>query len=162
MLYDFPAMPITGGPYISAAFFCERVLREQDGVLSFIRVVDRWNLVGPTANMMPQVIQANLVVLFKAGIFRGQIQLTITPISPGNQPMQAITFPVMFEDTDERGSGVALPLGFPVQESGTYWFKVETSTPDAPQSQVATAIPMRISYLQIAGPMVNPTNPHQG
>ena len=29
------------GPYLSAAFFCEKVLVEQDGVKSAIRIVDR-------------------------------------------------------------------------------------------------------------------------
>ncbi len=28
-----------GGPHLVAAFLCEKVLREQDGVFSFIRVV---------------------------------------------------------------------------------------------------------------------------
>jgi hypothetical protein len=150
-------MPITGGPYLASAFFCEKVLREQDGVLSVIRIVDRWNIQGPTQDMVPTVIQAFLVVLFKSGIYRGQANLTVTPISPQNVRMQPIALPVLFEGEDERGAGIVIPMGFPVQEHGTYWFEVAlTMGSNAPQ--VVTAIPMRVAYLQI-GPMGPPANP---
>jgi hypothetical protein len=150
-------MPITGGPYLAAAFFCEKVLREQDGVLTAVRIVDRWNVAGPTQEMVPTVIQAFLVILFKSGIHRGQAQVTITPISPSNVRMQPIMLPVLFEGEDERGAGTIIPMGFPVQESGTYWFEVALSVPSS-GAQVVTAIPMRVAYLQI-GPMGPPANP---
>lgn len=35
--------PFHWGPYIQVATFCERVLREADGVISLIRVVDQVN-----------------------------------------------------------------------------------------------------------------------
>jgi hypothetical protein len=40
-----------GGPYIGAAFLCEKILQEKDGVLSAIRIVDRitHSAVGPEA-----------------------------------------------------------------------------------------------------------------
>lgn len=151
-------MPITGGPYLASAFFCEKVLREQDGVLSIVRIVDRWNIQGPTQEMVPTVIQAFLVILFKSGTYRGQAQLTITPISPSNVRMQPIMLPVLFEGEDERGAGIVVPMGFPVQEHGTYWFEVATTFPGGLPPQVATAIPMKVAYLQI-GPMGPPANP---
>jgi hypothetical protein len=30
------------GPYVIAAAFCERALQERDGVLSLIRIIDKW------------------------------------------------------------------------------------------------------------------------
>ena len=33
--------PFELGPYVQVAAFCERVLRESDGVMSLVRVVDR-------------------------------------------------------------------------------------------------------------------------
>ena len=154
-------MPITGGPYLTAAFFCERVLREQDGVLSAIRIVDRWNINGPTPTMAPTVIQIFLTVLFHCGIYRGQAQVIITPIAPSNLRLQTVILPVLFEDADDRGAGIIMPIGFPVQEDGTYWFEVAISKQSLPP-EVVTFIPMRIVYLQIAGPTPvppNPTNP---
>ena len=156
-VYDVSAMPITGGPYLAAAFFCEKLLQEQDGVISAIRIVDRWNVTGPTQDMVPTVIQAFLVVLFKSGIHRGQAQITITPISPSNVRMQPIMLPVLFEGEDERGAGIGIPMGFPVQEHGTYWFEVALAIGSG-AAQIVTAIPMRVAYLQI-GPMGPPANP---
>ena len=154
-------MPITGGPYLTAAFFCERMLREQDGVLSAIRIVDRWNISGPAPTIAPTVIQTFLATLFHCGIYRGQAQVTITPIAPSNHRLQPITLPVLFEDADDRGAGIIMPIGFPVQEDGTYWFEVALSKQNLPP-EVVTYIPMRVVYLQIAGPtpvLPNPTSP---
>ena len=35
--------PFATGPYLEAAFFCEKVLQEIDGTKSAIRIVDRIN-----------------------------------------------------------------------------------------------------------------------
>lgn len=150
-------MPVSAGPYLSAAFFCERVLQERDGVLSFIRVVDRWNIVGPTQTMPPTTIQATLVALFKSGTLRASAQLTITPVSPSGERMQSVVLPVLFEGDDERGGGTILPLGFPVKDPGLYWFEVGLAVQGAP-AEVMTNIPMRIVYLQ-TGSMMPPPNP---
>lgn len=113
-------MPVTGGPYLTAAYFCERVLREQDGVLSTIRIVDRWTVNGPTEAMPLTVIQASIVVLLKSGLYRGTGRITATPISPSNQRMEPIILPVVFGGDDDNGGGAVLPIGFPAQEDGLY------------------------------------------
>lgn len=132
-----------GGPYLVAAFFCEKALHEKDGVLSFIRMVDRWNVTGPTETMPPTLIQAYLVVLMKAGIHRGSAQITITPTKPSGELMPTIAFPVFFEGDEDRGTGVVAPLGFPVQEDGLYWFDV------AVDGQAVTKMPLRIVYQRV-------------
>ena len=35
------------GPFVAAAFICERVLREVDGVLSAMRIIDRVTIKAP-------------------------------------------------------------------------------------------------------------------
>ena len=55
------------GPHLAAALLCEKVLQEKDGVLSFIRVVDRFGVQEPQPGKAPEPIQATLVVTFKAG-----------------------------------------------------------------------------------------------
>ena len=154
-------MPITGGPYLSAAFFCEKVLHEQDGVLTAVRIVDRWNITGPTETFIATaVIQAFLVIMFKSGVYRGNAQLTVVPISPQtNSRLQAVPIPVRFEGEDDKGVNVVAPLSFPVQEEGVYWFEISL-TGQALQQHVITAVPMRIAYLQIAPGMGGPTLHH--
>jgi hypothetical protein len=153
-------MPVSGGPYLQAAFFCERALREGDGVTSFIRVIDRWNIQGFTPAMAPTVIQATLVAMFRSGTFRGSVPLVITPITPANDRMPPVVLPAVFEGDDERGTGVVLPLGFQAQEPGLYWFEVAITLPGVEGSAVMTFIPMRIVYMQMALPM--PPNPNAG
>lgn len=159
-------MPITGGPYLASAFFCERVLREQDGVLSIIRIVDRWNVTGPTPNIeQPLIVQTTLVVLIKSGIFRGPAQLRITPISPSNARMESIVLTTFFEADDDRGTGIVLPIGFPVKEDGVYWFEVALAGQNLQTPQVLTYMPMRVVYLQVGttrAPGSNPPNPMSG
>jgi hypothetical protein len=159
LLYDVFAMPITGGPYRTAAFFCDKVLREADGVLSAVRIVDRWNVNGATEVMPQTIIQTTLVVLMKSGIYRGQAQLSVTPITPtSNVRLQPVVFPILFEGEDERGTGVVLPLAFPAQEIGTYWFEVTLGGQGIP-ARVVSAIPMRVAYLQVIGhPMLGQPN----
>lgn len=155
-------MPVTGGPYLQAAFFCDRALREVDGVASFIRVVDRWNIFGLTPTMSaPSIIQTTLVVLLRSGMVRGSGQLTITPITPTDARMPPIIAPVLFEGDDERGIGISQPIGFPVTEPGLYWFEVSIRLPSG-EAQVLTFIPMRVAYLQQAMAPMPPTPPAQG
>jgi hypothetical protein len=150
-------MPITGGPYLTGAFFCDKVLREQDGVISAIRIVDRWNVNGPNEEMPTTILQTNLVILLKSGVYRGNAQLTITPITPSNNRLQPVAAPLLFEGEDERGCGAILPIGFPAHESGVYWFEV-TLEGLALQPRVVTAIPMRVAYLRMVNPMPGPPN----
>jgi hypothetical protein len=135
-------MPVTDGPYLLIATFCDKVLQEKDGVLSLIRVVDRWNVVGPSEVMAPTVIQSNLVLVFKSGIFRGSTQLSVTPISPQNDRLKILQAQLFFEGDDDRGVNVVLPLAFPVSEPGLYWFEVSIA------GRTMTNIPLHVVYLQ--------------
>jgi hypothetical protein len=144
-------MPITGGPYLTNAFLCEKLLQENDGVPSAIRIIDRWNVNGPSDTMPTTIIQGTLVITMKSGVYRGNAQVTITPITPSNNRLPPAVFPVLFEGEDDRGIGVILPMAFPAQESGVYWFEVSLSG-QALAPQVVTAIPMRVAYLQMVAP----------
>src|SRR5580698_1518337 len=106
-------MPIEGGPYLSAAFLCEKALVETDAVNSFIRMVDRWTVTGPTEAMPTTPIQATLVVVFKSGIHRGPGQLTITPRTPSDVLLPALAVSVLFEGDEDRGIAFLLPMAFP-------------------------------------------------
>lgn len=152
LLYDVSAMPIQGGPYLAAAFLCEKALREVDGVLSCIRLVDRWTVSGPTEIMPPTGIQATLVVIFKSGIHRGQAHLRITPVSPSDERLPPIDVPVLFEGDDERGIAVVIPMTFPAQEAGTYWFNVSID------GRSLSEIPLRVVYHWVV-PQPTPPNP---
>ena len=145
---------IIGGPYLAVAVFSEKVLRETDNVLSLIRIVDRWTIAGPTETMPESVIQTNLVVTMKSGMFRGPSQIVITPTTPSGVQMQAMRVPANFEGDDDRGVAVHFPLAFPVREPGIYWFDISVN------GQAQTKVPMRVIYqsvgVQMPIPGMNP------
>jgi hypothetical protein len=145
-------MPVSGGPYLLAALFCERVLTETNGIMSFIRIVDKWTVTGPDATMQPTVIQTTLVILLKSGVHRGPIRVTITPTSPAGVIMAGITLPAVLEGDDDRGVAVIAPMAFPVQEWGLFWFEV------AVDGASFTNVPLRVVYQQSI-PTQMPTNP---
>jgi hypothetical protein len=155
VLYDVPAMPIQGGPYLSAAFLCEKALSEVDGVNSFIRMVDRWTVTGPSEVMPSTTIQTTLVVAFKSGIHRGNGQLAITPTSPSDVRMPSTSVPLLFEGDDDRGLAIVIPMGFPATEPGIYWFNVSLD------GQTFSEIPLHVVYHQVV-PTEMPSNPGHG
>jgi hypothetical protein len=154
LLYDVSAMPIEGGPYLSAALLCEKALQETDGVVSLIRIVDRWTVSGPMEDMPQTAIQATMVVMFKSGIHRGPGRLTLTPISPRGARLPAMDIPVHFEDDEDRGVNVIVPMSFPVQESGIYWFAI------ALDGQIVSHIPLRVIYHQVVPAQTPPSLPN--
>lgn len=129
--------------HLSMAVFCEKVLRETDNVLSVIRVIDRFNVFGPTPEMtQPQALPFVMLISFKSGILRGKQLLEIRPISPTGVELQRMAFPMLFEGDDERGNAVAAQMNFVVQEEGLYWFDVYLN------EEAVTRMPLRIAYQQ--------------
>jgi len=135
-------------PYLSIAVFCEKVLREPDGVMSLIRVVDRFMVAGATPEMEPQVLKFTLVVSFKSGFMRGKAIIAVRPKSPTGVDLPAMEFPVLFEGED-RGVALIGEINFPVSEEGLYWFEVYL------MQELVTKMPLRVLY-QRAGFAIGP------
>lgn len=118
----------SGGPYITAVFFCERVLREQDNVMSFIRAIDKWTVQGPAESMQPTMISLTLVVMGKSGMHRGSGMITLTPTTPSGEKMPPIAMPVVFEGDNDRGFAATGTIGFPAKKpehTGLNWLSME-------------------------------------
>ncbi len=60
--------------------------------------------------------------------------------------------PVHFEGDEDRGVNVLIPMAFPIQEPGVYWFEI------AVDSLIVSHIPLRVIYHRVA-PMQIPPNP---
>jgi hypothetical protein len=129
----------TSGPFLSLAVICERVLQEPDGVLSLIRVVDRFYVRGKEKDMPMTRIEGSLVIGMKSGFCRGKYYITIRANTPSDETLPAQEFPVLFEG-DDRGIGLVAPFKLDVKEEGLYWFDVLL------QEQIITRILMRVVY----------------
>jgi hypothetical protein len=130
-----------GGPYLSAAFLCEKALIEQDGVKSAIRIVDRWTIRGPEPVMQPSDINLTIYIRFKSGWSRGAMRLRVDLITPGPEPVQTILQQqVLFEGEEDRGIDLIAPTRLVVDTPGIYWFNVYL------RDELATRMPFRVIY----------------
>lgn len=128
-------------PYVQIAAFCQTVLNES-GVVSLIRLIDRYPVVGQTKEMQPATINLTLAVVLKSGNMTGSATLTIRPTKPDGSSMPSMNVPVLFEGM-ERGVGLITQMGLVVNEAGLYWFDVLID-----EEVLLTRIPLRILYQQ--------------
>ncbi|SRR5712692_2430913 len=139
-----PAPP--GGPYVQSALICEKTLTDADGVMSIIRVVDRMTIqaVGtePPADMPPQQLPLNVVLMLKSGDARGRHALKFRPEAPGGEQRPALEIQLNLEG-DERGNNVNVDLrGFVIDREGLWWFDVLFGDNET----LLTRIPLRVIY----------------
>lgn len=119
-----------GGPHLVAAFLCEKVLREQDGVFSFIRVVDRFirprpSAVPPGSQLLP--IQVILVASFKAGGLptgNYKIKIRLNRPDPSAPPLVETENDIFVEGGPDHGFAAINPLFLNIDEDGLYWIDV--------------------------------------
>ena len=132
-----------GGPFLLAAFICEKVLIEADGVMSAIRIIDRTNVVPPPglapSEMPPVDLNHTLFVNFKAGQARGRSSVKLVLRSPLGLKLTEATTPVLWEGED-RGVNLVIPLRLRVEQEGLYWFEVHL------EDKLVTKIPFRVMY----------------
>lgn len=138
----------TGGPYLNAALLCEKVLQERDGVLSIIRVVDRFTIMAISAgvsapeSLPPGIVNFHVVVVLKSGLFKGTAPIKLIFHSPSGQTIGETTTDVFFEG-DDRGINLVSPQQMQVTEDGLYWIDVLCA------GELFTRIPLRVIYQRV-------------
>lgn len=135
------------GPHVGAALICEKVLLEQGNVPTFVRVVDRFTVPVfsqpiPDGVQVPQGIQANLVVLVKAGdIGAGRHSVTIKLQKPDGSYAPEQKAQIFFQGSQENGSMLHVPIAIANPEEGLHWFEILFD-----EVTVLSRIPMRVLF----------------
>jgi hypothetical protein len=146
-------MPFETGPYLKTAFFCEKVLREADGVMSFIRVVDRVTITatGPDApETMPKTpYNITAVIALASGQSRGRHEIRIEPEEPSGLKKTPFLATVQMEGED-RGANVIVNMLFTFEMEGLYWFHVYFD------DTLLTKMPFRMMYARMSTEMRKP------
>lgn len=139
-------------PLVAGAFFCERVIQEQDGVLSIVRIVDTMYLhkvgklaaapVQPPAGFPPQGSQPGLqlVVMLKSGDYEGEGVLSLRGLKPSGEPLTAQTsteLPIALKG-GHYGANVVFTVGMPFEVGGIYWFELHFD------GQLLTRMPLSV------------------
>jgi hypothetical protein len=136
------------GPHLQSALVCERVLQEQDGVMSAIRIIDRiFFLLGPDGQPVDAAHPIIFLISFKSGSARGRYTVTVEREKPSGERSGSFQAPVLFEG-EERGVNLVVNAQFEPDQDGLYWFDVLF------EDQRVTRIPLRAVYqpLPTAGP----------
>lgn len=136
------------GPHLQAALICERVLQEQDGIVSAIRVVDRvFFVLGPAGELLQPQHPITFLIAFKSGSARGSYSLEVRRERPSGEQDTVLSAPVFFEG-EERGVNLVVQTAFAPDQAGLYWFDVYF------EGNRVTRMPLRAIYQQppTAGP----------
>jgi hypothetical protein len=142
------------GPYLSAALLCEKLLIDNDGVASAIRIIDRVTrtAVGasPPEQMEPFDYHLTFVVTLKAGWAHGSYPLRIALVSPQAGSRDILKQTVFFEGGEDRGVNVVGQMTVRFEAEGIYWFELFLG--EKKEEKLLTRIPLRVIYLRTFTP----------
>lgn len=140
-----------------AALLCERVMVEQDGVKTVLRIVDRITQThaghNPPALMPSFNAVLHLLIKLKAGSCRGQHHLQVRLTKPNGSHLipftQAIT---LSDDEEDLGVDVVGVVQVRFEAEGVYWFDTLLD------GSVLARTPLRVHYERGARTTAAPTS----
>ena len=148
------------GPYLIVACLCEKVLIEQDGVNSLVRIVDQITHHGSGPDLpeqMPPVkTELYLVVNLKPGRTKGSHQIVLRLVKPDGTVHSTQQVPVAFHGGEDQGASLNLLLKGEYDLEGLYWFEIYWKQVD--EGSLLTKVPLRIIYLR-SGPVTPQIEP---
>ena len=116
------------GPYMTAAFLCERILEEKDGIKSAIRIHDKviQAALGPKVpDTMPPIPAApTLFLSLKNGQARGKHVIKVALMKPDNTVASEQTISVNLAGADNNGTELVARLQVMLDQEGVYWFDI--------------------------------------
>jgi hypothetical protein len=138
------------GPYLQLAIFCERVLHEQDGVVSLIRVIDRVTHTvrgkNPPTDLPPFEFEMFAVISLKPGEARGRHEVRIERELPNGVRDPASIPPLTVQlEGEERGANIVMNLRTKFEHEGLHWFHVYFD------GELMTKMPLRVLYSRAPG-----------
>ena len=138
---DSAPAPEPVAPGLRVGVFCEKVLTENDGVVSLIRIVDRYFLdipeESPNAAAEPPrnlAVATTLFVMYRAVGPWGPAPVRIVMVRPDGAREQVAETDVEFVGDDINGINLVVNLIFGATVPGTYAFDVSWS--DQPPSRL--------------------------
>lgn len=126
-------------PFVSAAFVCERVLQEQDGVLTAVRIVDTFTMSSPEdgPQMVPIGVELTLLVMLKSGDVQGSSHVELRLRFPSGKIQELGKHAITLKG-GEHGANIIAKLRVPIKEYGLHWFEVYWD------SHALTSVPLRL------------------
>jgi hypothetical protein len=137
-------------PYLKFGLLCDRVLQEKDGVISLVRIIDRFILTarGPEVPMeMPeQRLDFIIAMNWVGGLGKHEAKVKI--IKPNREEWESATMP-FFLDSLERGHNIIVNMSLSIKQEGLYWVEFLLN------GRVKGRMPWRVIYERIETPSLN-------
>lgn len=134
-------------PWLKVGVLCEKVLQERDGVVSLIRIVDRFTVTkaGPEPPQEMPEYDAHLyvVMIFSGGLGNFEAQLRI--VHPDGKETLTPTMP-FFVDSLERGHQIVGDLHITFKKEGLYYIEFMLD------NDVVGRTPFRVIYQRVKQP----------
>jgi hypothetical protein len=121
-----------GGPYLAAAFFCEKTIEDkQDGSLSAIRIIDQMDIVldqsappdvPSETNRIPVLL--HVLLSFKTGDSPGHHTLRLILESPSGKSEQVFEETLPFSEAPQGGANLRINTTIQMKKDGLFWTHV--------------------------------------
>ena len=131
--------------YVQAALFCERVLTEEGGVVSLMRVVDTGELKLPRNFSFTPVVELEAVVMLKSEE-PGTYRVEIIGQSPSGKKIEVGEPTVVTLPGNGGGFNIRVQMKFGVREFGLSWFDVIAD------GEVLTRMPLTLRRIEPSEP----------
>ena len=146
-------MTFETGPFLKVACFCERVLREADGVVTVVRVIDRLTHTeakpDAPAEMPPVTYEMKLVIMLIPAKALGRHELKVERELPSGIREKPIAMTVQMEGGN-KGANIVMDTKMTFPLEGLYWFNVYLD------DVLLTKMPFQVLYQRISIPGVAP------
>jgi len=137
-------MPDDDIPLVYVAAFCERVLQEQDGTISLIRIIDRVTAALPEGVLPGQVnslqVNVNAMLGFKSGPVMGTHDVGLRIRNPQGEIQETKSSVPMNFLGGHQGINLVFSLGFEARLPGVHWIDVLLG------DYVITSMPLEVVY----------------
>jgi len=150
---------LPGGPFLSAAVFCDSVVRGEDGAFSAIRMVDTVTLAIPpdaTPEMpsaeLPLFTQMKALFSFKRGSSAAKHTLSLVLETPSGTRKEVKAVELNFTGPEQGGVTIQGNIDFVISADGLFWIDVLLD------EKCMTRMPLKI-IIQRAQPLPAPPAP---
>jgi len=113
-----------GGPYLSSAVLCEKVLNEKDHVFSLIRIVDRVtiNYEDDSGESELPLTPINIMffISFQSGSYGGKKTLNLEFIQPNGARREKLEVPLLFQPS--QSNNLVVEFDSKTNQEGLHWF----------------------------------------
>ena len=116
------------GPYLQAAFICEKILNEKDNVKTAVRMVDRLTVMvsgpGVPEQMPTYENELQLFLKLKPGNKSGRHRIALRLIDPNGKARNTLEQSVTLDPSPNQGIEYSINLKLKLDSEGVYWFEL--------------------------------------